>query len=530
LENLSTQQRLLLATALSVVFFVGYSLVFPPQHQQNIAENNKTKSENSAPNISAQNSVNNAPSTAPTSSPIATVNTKSDDTLVTVKSNEFILTIDKFGRISSKTLLAEKYKNDNNVPAQLVTKFTPKPLEIRFEDVDLNNLAFKNEYKSDVSEVDISSEKKKIVLTQVLDEVIVQKTLTFYPAGNYDVKINVTDGKRFFVSNGMRPDVNEFGFVVEGAMVKSGEQITIIEDEDARGTTVFRDVIFLSSFDRYYASLFYNLTPTQNVYIEGDQFENPMIFVEGLSRVEFSGYIGPKDYDTLKSLNPRLTDAIEYGVITIIAEPIFYVLNEFYNIFGNWGWAIVAMTLLIRFILYPLTYKGMLSMQKLKEIAPEMKELQKKYKGNPQQLQAKMMELYKKKGANPMGGCLPLLLQLPIFFAIYRVLINAVELQGAEWILWVNDLAKMDPYFILPILMGVSMFWQQHVTPNNFTDPMQEKIFKFLPIIFTFFFITFPAGLTLYWFVNNLFSIAQQYVVNWQFAKIKAKKEAEEKK
>jgi YidC/Oxa1 family membrane protein insertase len=136
------------------------------------------------------------------------------------------------------------------------------------------------------------------------------------------------------------------------------------------------------------------------------------------------------------------------------------------------------------------------------------------------------MEMYKKHGANPLGGCLPMLLQIPVFFTIYRVLLNAVELQGSEWILWINDLSRMDPYYVLPILMGASMYFQQKLTPNNFTDPMQEKVFKFLPIIFTFFFVTFPAGLVLYWIVNNLFSIAQQFIVNQQFKNAKDAREA----
>jgi YidC/Oxa1 family membrane protein insertase len=157
-------------------------------------------------------------------------------------------------------------------------------------------------------------------------------------------------------------------------------------------------------------------------------------------------------------------------------------------------------------------------MQKIKEIAPKIKEVQAKYKGDPQRMNAAVMEMYKKHGANPLGGCLPLVLQIPVFFAIYRVLLNAVELQGAPWLLWVTDLSRMDPYYILPILMGATMFYQQKITPSNFTDPLQEKIFKFLPIIFTFFFFTFPAGLVLYWFINNIFSIAQQYLVNRQFA------------
>jgi YidC/Oxa1 family membrane protein insertase len=190
-----------------------------------------------------------------------------------------------------------------------------------------------------------------------------------------------------------------------------------------------------------------------------------------------------------------------------------------HGIFGNWGWAIVAMTIIVRLVLYPLTYKGMVSMNKLKELAPKVKELQKKYGDDKQKLNMHMMELYKKHGANPMGGCLPILLQIPVFFAVYRVLQNAIELKGAAWIFWVQDLAIKDPYFILPVLMGITMFLHQRITPTTFTDPMQEKIMKFLPLIFTFFFVTFPAGLTLYWFTNNLASIVQQFYVNKLFAK-----------
>ena len=169
-------------------------------------------------------------------------------------------------------------------------------------------------------------------------------------------------------------------------------------------------------------------------------------------------------------------------------------------------------------------------MQKLKELSPKVKEIQEKYKGDPQRMNAAMMELYKKHGANPLGGCLPMLLQIPVFFAIYRVLLNAVELQGAPWILWIDDLSRMDPTYILPILMGASMYFQQKMTPTNFTDPMQAKVMQFLPVIFTFFFITFPSGLVLYWFVNNLFSILQQFIVNKQFENAKDLQKHVEKK
>jgi YidC/Oxa1 family membrane protein insertase len=163
----------------------------------------------------------------------------------------------------------------------------------------------------------------------------------------------------------------------------------------------------------------------------------------------------------------------------------------------------------------------MVSMQKMKDLAPKIKDLKAKYKGDPQRLNQATMDMYKKNGANPLGGCLPMLMQIPVFFAIYRVLLNAVELQGAPWMLWVNDLSRMDPYYVMPVLMGASMFLQQRMTPNNFSDPMQEKVMKWLPVIFTFFFVTFPSGLVLYWFVNNLFSILQQFIVNQQFKNAK---------
>ena len=150
----------------------------------------------------------------------------------------------------------------------------------------------------------------------------------------------------------------------------------------------------------------------------------------------------------------------------------------------------------------------------LKDLSPKLKEIQTKYKGDSQKLQLHMMELYKKHNVNPMGGCLPLLLQIPVFFAIYRVLYNAVELKDSAWLFWIQDLSAMDPYFILPILMGVTMYLQQHLSPATFNDPTQEKIFKLLPVFFTIFLITFPAGLILYWTVNNIFSIIQQVIIN----------------
>ena len=310
---------------------------------------------------------------------------------------------------------------------------------------------------------------------------------------------------------------------------ESDDTITTVEDGDAQGQSNFANAKIIAAVDRYYTTLLFN-EKGLSATILSNAGENPMPFISGNGDLSVEGYIGPKNYRLLESINPTLTDVVEYGVITFFAKPLFLLLDKLYDFCGNWGWAIILLTLIVRIVLYPLTYQGMVSMQKLKDLAPKMKELQERYKGDPQKLQAHMMELYKKHGANPMGGCLPLLLQIPVFFAIYRVLFNAIELKGADWLLWITDLSAMDPYFILPILMGATMFLQQHLTPTAFSDPIQAKIFKFLPLIFTIFFITFPSGLVLYWFVNNIFSIIQQLVINKSLERKKAQEIAEHKK
>jgi YidC/Oxa1 family membrane protein insertase len=311
---------------------------------------------------------------------------------------------------------------------------------------------------------------------------------------------------------------------VKGALVYDGEGITtVFEDEDVEGRATFSNVQLISAFGQYFASIVYNLEHDINVIVDRDRDSNPIVYFDAKSMMTFSGYLGPKEYATLKGIDPVLTNAIEYGFFTFISAPMFTVLFWLHGIFGNWGWSIIALTAIIRLLMFPLTFKGMMSMQRMKEIAPRVKEVQAKYKGDPQRMNAAVMELYKKHNANPLGGCLPMILQIPVFFAIYRVLLNAVELQGASWLVW-SDLSRMDPWFVLPILMGATMFYQQHITPNNFTDPMQAKVFKWLPVVFTFFFITFPAGLVLYWLVNNIFSILQQYIVNVRFEAAKAER------
>lgn len=232
-------------------------------------------------------------------------------------------------------------------------------------------------------------------------------------------------------------------------------------------------------------------------------------------------YAGPKDQITLEKIAPNLNMTVDYGFLWWIAEPLFKVLNYFHSVTGNWGLSIILLTLLVKAALYWVSAKGYRSMANMRRVAPAMKRIQERYGNDREKLSREMMALYKKEGANPLGSCLPMLLPMPIFLALYWVLLESVELRQAPFIFWINDLAAMDPYFILPLLMGASTYLMQALNPQV-GDPMQIKIMKMMPIMFTVLFLFFPAGLVLYWLINNLLSIAQQTYVYRQVEKARA--------
>jgi len=529
------QKRLLLALTLSFIVFIAFDL-FLPKPVKPMDANNTKLTEQTAPSVVDTTSVPTAQPTTPSetqaasSAPGSSAPITTFKVLSSVKSDKFLYSIDELGRIGQATLLEKKFELDGEA-TKLFNPYWVKPLEIRFSNPELNEEALKTPYTASASTVDVESGESTLVLTQKLSQTTVTKRLTFYPDGHYDINIELSEAHEYFVMPGRRPDVDKTMFLVnQGALLKkTNGEIQILDDGDDDDELKGVNVDFASSFDRYFSSILYNFEKPLRVYTQTTPEDDALVFIQGEQQFNLHGYIGPKDSDTLKSLHPELVDAIEYGMITFFAKPLFQLLEWFYGLVGNWGWAIVLLTLLIKLVLFPLSYKGMMSMQKLKDLAPQMKEIKDKYGKDPQKMNMKMMDMYKKEGANPMGGCLPMIMQIPIFFAIYRVLINAVELQGAEWILWIMDLSVKDPWFILPILMGASMWYQQKITPTTMTDPLQQKIFQWLPVVMTVFFITFPAGLVLYWLVNNLFTIGQQFIINAAYEKQKAIKLASRK-
>jgi YidC/Oxa1 family membrane protein insertase len=214
----------------------------------------------------------------------------------------------------------------------------------------------------------------------------------------------------------------------------------------------------------------------------------------------------------MEAVAPGLDLTRDYGWLAIIAQPMFLILSWIHTVVGNWGWTIIIFTVLIKLAFYKLSETSYRSMANLRKLTPRIQALRDRYGDDKQRLNQAMMEIYQKEKINPLGGCLPILVQIPFFIALYWVLLESVELRQAPWILWIQDLSEKDPYFVLPLLMGVTMVVQQKLSPPP-PDPMQAKIMMILPIVFTVFFAFFPAGLVLYWFVNNLLSIGQQWMI-----------------
>ncbi|CAI8766558.1 MULTISPECIES: membrane protein insertase YidC [unclassified Pseudomonas] len=250
----------------------------------------------------------------------------------------------------------------------------------------------------------------------------------------------------------------------------------------------------------------------QGNYIIG--FTGPALTIAPGAKAETSAtlYAGPKSQAVLKELSPGLELTVDYGILWFIAQPIFWLLQHIHAIVGNWGWSIIFLTMLIKGIFFPLSAASYKSMARMRAVAPKLAALKEQHGDDRQKMSQAMMELYKKEKINPLGGCLPILVQMPVFLSLYWVLLESVEMRQAPFMLWITDLSIKDPFFILPIIMGATMFIQQQLNPTP-PDPMQAKVMKLMPIIFTFFFLWFPAGLVLYWVVNNCLSIAQQWYI-----------------
>ncbi len=311
-----------------------------------------------------------------------------------------------------------------------------------------------------------------------------------------------------------------------GAIYTPENKFEKIDFSDMEEGNLRRDVTngWLAMMQRYFVGAwlpaqgrkyqFYSRVLAGSRYNLGYKAIEPVVIAPGQSgRLSARLYLGPTEQDRLKRVTEGLVLTVDYGWLTAISAPLFWALEWVHGVVGNWGWAIIIITILIKLAFYPLSAASYKSMAKMKLVQPRMQSLKERYSDDKQKLQQAMMQLYKTEKVNPMGGCLPILIQIPVFIALYWVLLESVELRQADFALWVNDLSSPDPYFVLPILMGISMFAQQLIAPSPTMDPMHKKMMMTLPVIFTVFFLFFPAGLVLYWLTNNILSITQQWYI-----------------
>lgn len=269
---------------------------------------------------------------------------------------------------------------------------------------------------------------------------------------------------------------------------------------------------FLSAWvpNQQQANQYYTSVDPEKIYTIGYIGQTITMPPQGQFNTTTTLYVGPELEDRLKAVAAHLDLTIDFGWLWWLSVPILWVMERIYKVVGNWGWSIVLVTLLIKLLFYKFSEMSYRSMAKMRQLQPKLAELKEKYGDDRQKMSQATMELYRKEKVNPLGGCLPILVQIPVFIALYYVLIESVQLRHAPWILWIHDLSAPDPYFILPILMGISMFLQQRLNPTP-PDPIQARVMQFLPIMFTIFFATFPSGLVLYWLTNNVLSILQQW-------------------
>lgn len=317
----------------------------------------------------------------------------------------------------------------------------------------------------------------------------------------------------------------DFGDIEDGDLKDlSGAEIEALTDEEKAdrlikgGWVAMLKHYFISAWipEKENKNTYYTrIDKVKNNYIIG--VKSPVQQINAGSSSEFTSqlYVGPTDQASLAEISKGLDLTVDYGMFAFVSKPIFAVMSFINrNIVSNWGWTIILLTLFIKIIFFYPSAISYRSMAKMKKMAPKIKAISEKYKNDPQAKQKETMAFYRKEKINPLGGCLPMLIQMPVFMGLYWVLQESVELRQAPWILWYKDLSIMDPYFILPLIMGASMWFQQKLNPPVMQDPMQQKIFMYLPVVFTVMFLFFPAGLVLYWVVNNLLSIAQQWFIN----------------
>ena len=534
-NNDDMQKRILLFFVIVSVLLIGYTIINQiinpppkkPQSQQTVqTENSNLKDkEVSKVNKPEQESVKKVENNLKAQKTYVSSGTydllldnrrfKSDNLkdFVEIKTSYGIVKISKIGaRVISVYLnkydtdTIPKIAKDNKIfPTEIITT-NPKVTAL----IDFSKYEFKQEGKKYIFVLNKDGIKIKKIFVLNPDETI-----------SYRLEYSGLDNLGIAVVNGITPEAEASTFGHRGALIKTDKELIKI-DADIKTTQIIRgNIIWAGEEDKYFLQMIANKTGFTSTYVIPIANETTLTLSEIKGNLDGFFFGGPKLYSLLGQINEKykkewnvdlaLRNTIDFGFFGILGKPLFLVLHFIYNFIHNWALAIIILTVLLRIILFPLNHKSLKAMKKMADLAPEIKKLQKKYKDDPQKLQEEMMKLYAEAGANPMSGCLPIVAQIPIFIALYNVLMVSVELKNVPF-LWIPDLSQHDPYYILPILMGLSMVAQQWITPSS--DKNQKMIMYVMAGVFTFLFMNFPAGLVLYWLTNNILGLFQSFLIN----------------
>ncbi len=479
------EKRILIAVLLTVLIIVFYDYFFMPK-TPNISTNSTASK--------LQPNLNNITSNTPK-------NTK--NSLVNINSKFLQIDISKIDG-TVKNLYLKTYKQDNKYIDLADPNAKIGLFYTQFENKNLQDISQSGTYKPSIS---FLNDTTIVNLTKSSSNIKIVKTYKIKNYGiTFDIKVYENDkpiNAKYIILMG-----ENFGTSSKESHVGA---VALINDKIKTDSEIGQTdkLSWIALEDKYFCVALYDNSLLNGGYKSIDS--NKYIYVDLDTQKSINVYAGPKSSSIISDYNPKLDRIVRFGTFGFIGKPLLYVLKYLYSIVGNYGVAIILLTFLIRLVFYPLTYKSFKSMKQMANLQPQLKELQLKYKGKPELLNKATMELYKKHKVNPLGGCLPIIIQIPVFIALYNVLLNAIELRHAPFVFWITDLSAKDPYYISPIIMGITMYIQQKLSPSTL-DPMQAKIMLFLPIIFTIMFMGFPSGLVIYWIANNIFTIIQQLI------------------
>jgi len=528
------QKRLLIALLITTALTIGYisfQQFFSPKEKNSLSQN-QVKTETASIKDKSSQIINSQTKTKVSGDFNLLIGSKRrnvDDlkNVVSINTAYGNVKISKIGaRIVS--IYVKKFKTD------IISDFSKKekifPTEIITTNDKLTELINFSEYEL---KKESTKDKERYIFTLNKGNIKVVKIYEIKDDGTFSLKIKMEglNNVGLAIINGVELNSLDSSFGHSGAIIKTDKELIKLDPDIKQEQIIRGNIIWAGEENKYFLQMLASKEGFSTTHIIPIANQTTLVLSEiNSNNIDGLFFGGPKLYSLLKrideeysklwNVNLDLEDSIDFGFFGILGKPLFLIMHMINQYVHHWALTIIIITILLRIVLFPLNHKSLKAMKKMSELAPKIQQLQKKYKDDPQKLNEEMMKLYSQYGANPMSGCLPLLAQIPIFIALYNVLMVTVELKN-ESFLWISDLADKDPYYILPILMGLSMVAQQWITPSS--DKNQKMMMYIMAGVFTFLFMNFPAGLVLYWLTNNILGIFQSFIINKQMEKDKNK-------